>query len=147
MSGPDALVADDLDVGVVQRHTVRTLLVSQAFGAVGVTIGVTTSSLLARDITGYTIVDVYASFFRTAGFEAEVDAVNTAWTAGDRASAVRHISPRVLDGLGVVGNEAFCRGRIAEFARAGLTMPVVLPFTATGAEPRASLLRTLRAFG
>ncbi len=31
---------------------------------------------LARDITGYAIVDVYASFFRGAGFAAEVDAVN-----------------------------------------------------------------------
>lgn len=102
---------------------------------------------LARDITGYTIVDVYASFFRTAGFAAEVEAVNTAWKAGDRAGAVRHVSPRVLEGLGVVGNEAACRERIAAFGRAGLTMPVVLPFTAGGADPRASLLRTLRAFG
>jgi len=102
---------------------------------------------LARDITGYTIVDVYASFFRTSGFAEEVEAVNAAWKAGDRAAAVRHISPRVLDGLGVVGPEAACRERIDAFARAGVTMPVVLPFTASGAELRASLLRTLRAFG
>jgi len=102
---------------------------------------------LARDITGYTIVDVYASFFRSAGFAAEVDAVTAAWKAGDRAGAVQHISPRVLEGLGVVGDEASCRDRIDAFARAGLTMPVVLPFTATGADPRTSLLRTLRAFG
>ena len=101
---------------------------------------------LARDITGYAIVDVYASFFRTAGFAEEVEAVNAAWRAGDRAAAVRHISPRVLDGLGVVGPEAACRARIEAFARAGVTMPVVLPFTASGADPRASLLRTLRAF-
>jgi alkanesulfonate monooxygenase SsuD/methylene tetrahydromethanopterin reductase-like flavin-dependent oxidoreductase (luciferase family) len=99
---------------------------------------------LARDITGYAIVDVYASFFRGAGFAAEVDA---AWKAGDRAGAVGHISPRVLDGLGVVGNEAVCREQMAAFARAGLTMPVVLPFTPAGADPRAALLRTMRAFG
>jgi hypothetical protein len=59
---------------------------------------------------------------------------------------VQHVSPRVLEGLGVVGDEASCRDRIDAFARAGLTMPVVLPFTATGADPRTSLLRTLRAF-
>jgi MFS family permease len=41
-----------LDLGLVQRRTVRTLVVSQAVGAVGVTIGVTTASLLARDISG-----------------------------------------------------------------------------------------------
>ncbi|HXU90276.1 MAG TPA: LLM class F420-dependent oxidoreductase [Methylomirabilota bacterium] len=102
---------------------------------------------LARDITGYTIVDVYASFFRTAGFAEEVDAVNAAWKAGDRAAAVRHVSSRVLDGLGVVGPETVCRERIDAFARAGLTMPVMLPFTASGADARGSLLRTLRAFG
>ena len=110
----------------------------------------TARAALARDITGYAIVDVYASFFRTAGFAAEVDALNARWRAGDRAGAVTEITPRVLDGLGVVGDEAFCRERIAAFARAGLTMPVVLPFNpaaAAGGDPRPTLLRTLRAFG
>jgi probable F420-dependent oxidoreductase len=106
----------------------------------------TARASLARDITGYAIVDVYASFFRGAGFATEVDAVNAAWKAGDRAGAVGHVSARVLDALGVVGDETACRERIAAFARAGLTMPVVLPFTPTGADPRATLLRTLRAF-
>src|SRR6266403_904842 len=105
---------------------------------------------LARDITGYAIVDVYAAFFRTVGFAAEVEAVNARWAAGDRAGAVGEISPRVLDGCGVVGDEAFCRARIEAFARAGLTQPVVLPFNpaaAAGGDSRPALLRTLRAFG
>jgi len=100
---------------------------------------------LARDITGYATVDVYASFFRTAGYPDEVAAVGAAWSAGDRAGAVKRVSPRMLDGLGVVGDEAFCRARIAEFARTGLTQPVIVPFAPAGAD-RASLLRTLRAF-
>jgi probable F420-dependent oxidoreductase len=102
---------------------------------------------LARDITGYAIVDVYASFFRTAGFGPEIEALNAAWRAGDRAGAVKQVSRRVLDGLGVVGDEAFCRARIGAFAGAGLTQPVILPFAPAGAaDPRAALLRTLRAF-
>jgi probable F420-dependent oxidoreductase len=100
---------------------------------------------LARDITGYATVDVYASFFRTAGYADEVSAVGAAWGAGDRAGAVKRVSPRMLDGLGVVGNEAFCRARVAEFAGTGLTQPVIVPFAPAGAD-RASLLRTLRAF-
>jgi len=100
---------------------------------------------LARDITGYATVDVYASFFRTAGYPDEVAAVRAAWGAGDRAGAVKRISPRMLDGLGVVGDEAFCRARIAEFARTGLTQPVIVPFAPAGAD-RAALVRTLRAF-
>lgn len=101
---------------------------------------------LARDITGYAIVDVYASFFHTAGYGGETEAVNAAWKAGDRAGAVRQISPRMLEGLGVVGPEAYCRERLAAFTRAGLTMPVVLPFVPAGADAPASLQRTLRAF-
>jgi probable F420-dependent oxidoreductase len=100
---------------------------------------------LARDITGYATVDVYASFFRTAGYPDEVAAVGAAWTSGDRAGAVKQVSPRMLDGLGVVGDEAFCRARIAEFAGVGVTQPVIVPFTSAGTD-HASLLRTLRAF-
>src|SRR5215467_9238835 len=101
---------------------------------------------LARDITGYATVDAYASFFRTAGFGEEVDLVNAAWRAGDRSGAVKQVSPRFLDGLGVVGPEAFCRERIAEFTRAGLTQPVIVPFAPGGADARAAQLNTLRAF-
>jgi len=102
---------------------------------------------LARDITGYTTVDAYASFFKNAGFADEVDAVNAAWRAGDRSGAVKQVSPRFLDGLGVVGPEAFCRERIAEFSRAGLTQPVIVPFApGSTADARAAQLRTLRAF-
>ena len=104
---------------------------------------------LAREITGYATVDAYASFFRSMGFGDEVDAVNAAWRVGDRAGAVKQVSPRCLDGLGVAGPEAFCRERIAAFARAGLTQPVILPFApaaGAGSDARAALLRTLRAF-
>jgi hypothetical protein len=91
-------------------------------------------------------VDSYASFFRSAGFGDEVDAVNAAWRAGDRSGAVKQVSPRFLDGLGVVGPEASCRERIAEFVRAGLTQPVIVPFAPGGGDARATPLRTLRAF-
>ena len=101
---------------------------------------------LARDITGYAIVDVYASFFRSVGYTDEMTAINAAWKAGDRAGAVREVSPRVLDGLGVVGDEKFCRERFEAYARAGMTMPVVLPYVPDGVDRAASLRRTLAAF-
>jgi probable F420-dependent oxidoreductase len=100
---------------------------------------------LARDITGYAIVNAYARFFEECGFAEEVEAVNAAWKAGDRAGAVKGISERVLDGLGAVGSADACREQIAAFARAGAT-PVVLPFAPPGPAARASLLRTFRAF-
>ncbi len=102
-------------------------------------------TLLARDVTGYVTVDSYAQFFRTSGFGDEVEAARAAWKAGDRAGAVARISPRFLDALGVVGPADFCRHRIQEYARAGLTMPVVFPVS-PDPDPKPSLLGTLRTF-
>lgn len=60
-----------LDAGVtvagVQRRTVRTLVVSQAVGAVGVTVGVATASLLARDISGSETMAGLAQTFQVLG--------------------------------------------------------------------------------
>jgi probable F420-dependent oxidoreductase len=100
---------------------------------------------LARDITGYAIVSVYARFFAECGFAEEVEAVNAAWKAGDRAGAVKGISERVLDGLGAVGSADFCREQMKAFARTGAT-PVVLPFAPPGPGARASMLKTFRSF-
>ena len=100
---------------------------------------------LARDVTGYTTVDAYAAYFRASGFADEIDAAQAAWKTGDRTGAVEKLSPRMLEALGVVGPESYCRERIAEFARAGLTTPVVVPFAPEG-DRQASILRTVRAF-
>ena len=100
---------------------------------------------LAREITGYAIVNAYARFFSECGYAGEVEAVNAAWKAGDRAGAVKGISDRFLDGLGAVGSADSCRAQLDAFARGGVT-PVVYPFAPPGPTARVSLLRTFRAF-
>ena len=145
---PEAVAASIAQLKVGARKAARTLedFEIAAFVRTCVTDDAAAArETLARDITGYATVDVYASFFRTAGYPDEVAQAGVAWSAGDRGGAVKKISPRMLDGLGVVGDEAFCRARIAEFSRSGLTQPVIVPFAPPGAD-RAALLRTLRAF-
>lgn len=100
---------------------------------------------LAREITGYATVDAYAAFFRASGYADEVEAVQRAWKSGDRAGAVKQVSPRMLADLGVAGSVEACRARLTEFAKAGLTMPVVFPVS-PDSDPRPGLLRTARAF-
>lgn len=56
-----------LDVTAIQTRTIRTLVVSQAVGAVGVTIGVATASLLARDISGSESMAGLAQTFQVLG--------------------------------------------------------------------------------
>ncbi|MEO6512586.1 MAG: MFS transporter [Nocardioides sp.] len=60
-------VLDPTDVVAVQRHTVRTLVVSQAIGAIGITIGIATASLLARDISGSEAEAGLAQTFQVLG--------------------------------------------------------------------------------
>jgi len=51
----------------------------------------------------------------------------------------------MLDDLGIAGPERFCRERLNEFVKAGVTQLVVFPFSAE-ADPNAALPRTVRAF-
>lgn len=88
--------------------------------------------------------DSYGRFFAECGFAKEVEAVSAAWKTGDRDGAVKQISERFLDGLGVVGPADFCRRRLAEFAKAGLTQPVVFPFS-PDPDPVPTVIRTLQA--
>jgi MFS family permease len=55
------------DLEAVQRHTVRTLVASQAVGAIGITIGIATASLLARDISGSEAESGLAQTFQVLG--------------------------------------------------------------------------------
>ncbi len=47
-----APVEQQVEVAVIQRRTVRVLVLTQAVGALGITIGIATASLLAKDISG-----------------------------------------------------------------------------------------------
>lgn len=105
-----------------------------------------TRQWLARDITQYATVDAYARFFASCGYADEMERLNAAWRGGDRAAAVGCISERVLDDLGVVGSAPFCRERLAEFTRHGLTQPVVVPI-APPPDPRGAVLHTVRSLG
>jgi probable F420-dependent oxidoreductase len=84
---------------------------------------------LRREIMGYTVADVYSRVFRRFGFRAEVDAMQRAWQRGERREALHSISDRMVEALGVIGTAEVCRTRLRQFAEAGITLPIVLPFT------------------
>ena len=52
MSTPGTTTRTVADLALVQRRTVRVLVLGQAVGALGITIGIATASLLARDLSG-----------------------------------------------------------------------------------------------
>ncbi|MEJ7832556.1 MAG: MFS transporter [Nocardioides sp.] len=56
-----------LDVTLIQQRTIRTLVLAQAVGAVGITIGIATASLLARDLSGSESLAGLAQTFQVLG--------------------------------------------------------------------------------
>jgi hypothetical protein len=84
-----------------------------------------TRETLARQIMGWAIVNAYGRFFAECGFAGEVEAVNAAWKAGDRAGAVKGSS-----GTRSMGSARWARPMSEASAsppsRAGVT-PVVVP--------------------
>lgn len=64
---PDRTISAPLDVAAVQRRTVASLVGIQATGALGITIGIATSSLLARDLSGSEEVAGLAQTFQVLG--------------------------------------------------------------------------------
>ena len=62
MSSPEAV-----DHTALQRRTVRTLMVSQASGALGITIGIATASLLAKELSGSEEMAGLAQTFQVLG--------------------------------------------------------------------------------
>ncbi|KQW42972.1 MFS transporter [Nocardioides sp. Root1257] len=78
--------ADVTDLAAVQRHTIRTLVVVQAVGALGITIGIATASLLARDLSGSE---------SQAGFAQTAQVLGTAFAAYLLARLMSHRGRRI----------------------------------------------------
>jgi probable F420-dependent oxidoreductase len=101
---------------------------------------------LRRELTGYAIVEAYRRYFQRIGFRAEADAVNAKWRVGDRIGAMAEVSDQMIDRLAVFGTAAQCRARLGRFAEAGITLPIMFPFS-PNAEYQASIHRTLAGLG
>lgn len=99
---------------------------------------------LRRDITGYTVADVYSRVFRRFGFQSEVDTMQQAWQQGKRQEALEHISDRMVEAMGIIGSAAECARRIRQFITAGVDLPIVVPFTPE-ADLAAGYVRTIAA--
>jgi probable F420-dependent oxidoreductase len=101
---------------------------------------------LRRELTGYATVEAYRRYFQQIGFRAEVEAINAKWRVGDRSGAMAEVSERMTDRLAVFGTAAQCRARLGQFAKVGITLPIVFPFSPR-AEYQASIHNTLTELG
>jgi probable F420-dependent oxidoreductase len=99
---------------------------------------------MRRELTGYAIVDAYHAYFTACGFGADATACRAAWQQGDRMGATQYISETMVHALAAIGSPAACRAQLAAFADAGVTLPIVFPFSHE-AEPLPAVMHTLQA--
>ena len=82
----------------------------------------------------------YNALARRYGFEAEAEAVQELYLAGDKQKAADAVPAALLEGSNLVGPEGSVRDRIAAFAEAGVTTLNVIPVAAD----KAKLVEQLR---
>ncbi len=76
----------------------------------------------------YFATSVYNRFVAWCGFPAEAEAIEDAWRAKDRARNVAAVTDDMIDRLAIIGSAEHCRERLAAFAAAGVTTPMIQPF-------------------
>lgn len=88
-------------------------------------------------IAAYLTVPVYRKFHEWLGRTEAMAGLQEKWAAGDRKGALEAIPDSLVDELVVHGSPEACRERIAAYAEAGITTPVIalLPV----AEPAAAI--------
>ena len=76
-------------------------------------------------IAAYLNVGVYAAFHRWLGRGPALEAMWTAWEAGDRKGALAAIPDEVVDALAVHGSFDECRAHVGRYVANGVDIPVM----------------------
>jgi len=81
-----------------------------------------------RMVTAYLNTGVYAAYQRWLGRAPALQAMWDAWQAGDRRGALAAVPDSVIDELFLIGSPAEIRSGVADYVRAGITVPVLAVF-------------------
>jgi alkanesulfonate monooxygenase SsuD/methylene tetrahydromethanopterin reductase-like flavin-dependent oxidoreductase (luciferase family) len=76
----------------------------------------------------YFATSVYNRFVAWCGWPEAAREIDAGWKARDRARNLGAVTDQIVDDLAIVGSAAECRARLAAFAAAGITTPMVHPF-------------------
>ena len=93
----------------------------------------------------YVATSVYNRFYRWLGYEDVADAVLEA--AGDRAAMAAAMSDELVDELFCLGTADEVAGKVAAYAEAGVTVPVIQPLGMDRAQAEHTLWALADAYG
>jgi len=121
-------------------------LVARAYVAVTDTVELAREEV-RKELVEYLVSPPYAKYFRSVGFEAEVDEVTAQFQARNRAGAVAGVSDRLLDEVLVCGETAAdVAPRLKEYLAAGADDLMIQPVPVSrGGNPHRTITATAEA--
>ena len=90
-----------------------------------------------KTLTGYVALPNYRNYWKAAGYEKEMTAIEEALEAGDRDAVAGHMSDDWLDDCTLSGPAGRVRDGIDAWFEAGVTTPIVVPSSAKGGQMKA----------
>ena len=99
-----------------------------------------------RSLTGYGLLPNYRNYWKEAGFEAEMAAVERALAEDRRADVPACLSDRLLDAVTLSGPPARVAEGLAAWREAGVNTPILVPSSARGNQI-AAIEELMAAFG
>lgn len=85
-----------------------------------------------ESLVGYAMLPNYRNYWRTAGFEQEMDAFEKAIEDGDQKAIPSLMSERWLSSFTLYGSAEEVRDRTAAWVEAGVTTPILVPGAVKG---------------
>ena len=85
---------------------------------------------MAAIAAGYFSTPVYNNFLKWMGYEHEAQQILEGFRQRDRSMTLGAFTDEVLEKLAVIGDAGTCRARIADYAKAGISIPVITPAAA-----------------
>jgi probable F420-dependent oxidoreductase len=79
--------------------------------------------------SSYITVPVYTAFYRWLGYGDEIDAMVSAWEAGDRQQAAAKAPWELIEEMFIFGSPEEMKERLAAFVEGGVTLPILTPIT------------------
>ncbi len=90
-----------------------------------------------RTLTGYAALPNYRNYWKEAGYEEEMNAVETALAAGDMDAVTAALSDRWLADTTLFGSAAKVREGIEAWFDAGISTPIIVPSAVQGGQMKA----------
>jgi alkanesulfonate monooxygenase SsuD/methylene tetrahydromethanopterin reductase-like flavin-dependent oxidoreductase (luciferase family) len=103
-------------------------------------------AIIARAIAYYVggMGTYYRRVISQSAFASEASKITEEWQRGDRVSATKAVTERLIDSVAVAGSVTHCGRKLEQFASKGMTLPILSP-SIEGANAAMRFCQTIKS--